>query len=78
MNLTEPNKKERRRFFFHYQYSLTSEQQSRLQVFLRLLPEAYRRLPEWKLLHEVSYSEDSSTEAKYSLISEEEDNDEEQ
>jgi hypothetical protein len=43
-------------YYGNYQYSLTQEQQSDLQLFLRALPESAKNHPAWELLHALTYT----------------------
>ncbi len=44
--------------FANYQYSLTGEQQSAIQSWLRcVISEEGQQSPEWKLLHDMTYTE---------------------
>ena len=49
----------------NYQYSLTSEQQSAIQLFLRLLPQSAQMTAEWALLHKLTYTLDWSEKPRF-------------
>jgi hypothetical protein len=46
-----------KKFVAKYQYELTPEQQSSIQLYLRLaLTPEQQEYPEWKLLHDLTYT----------------------
>ena len=54
--------------YANYQYSLTSEQQSAIQIWLRLLPKSFQDTYGWRLLHELTYTEDwTPDDPKYTV-----------
>lgn len=49
----------------NYQYSLSAEEQSMIQIYLRLLPVELKQNPAWEKLHELTYAESWTPEPKY-------------
>lgn len=57
--------------YANYQYSLTSEEQAAIQIWLRLLPRNLQHTPAWELLHDLTYAESWTEEPKFPLPQEE-------
>jgi hypothetical protein len=52
----------------NYEYSLTGEQQSAIQVFLRMaIPKQMQNSPEFQLLHDLTYANSWNIEPKYKV-----------
>jgi len=51
-----------------YKYSLTAQQQSAIQEYLRLLPDILKKSEEWELLHKLTYAEDWSDHPRYPTV----------
>jgi len=52
----------------NYKYSLTAQQQSAIQEYLRLLPDILKKSEEWELLHKLTYAEDWSDQPRYPKV----------
>jgi hypothetical protein len=53
--------------YANYQYSLTADQQSTIQLFLRSLPADMQKTETWTLLHQLTYATDWSEQPKFRL-----------
>lgn len=49
----------------NYQYSLTSQQQASIQIFLRLLPKRCSKMAAWQLLHDLTYAKSWTPEPQF-------------
>ena len=52
----------------NYKYSLTSQQQSAIRGYLRLLPDILKKCDEWELLHKLTYAEDWTDHPRYHKV----------